>query len=140
MKLLSVLTLSLLFQTASAGGPLCTSQADCDALVQPEGCSITCEYPREDSSESPFCNTHCDDGIVHITSSCVAKEDCPDDAGEYCGYDCLDGSCLLWCEGGGEEGTPCEIDEDCGEGKECSKAVRRKLFGQMVEGWCVDAY
>ncbi|GMH77676.1 hypothetical protein TrST_g7558 [Triparma strigata] len=39
-----------------------------------------------------------------------------------------------------EEGTPCEIDEDCGEGKECSKGVRRKLFGQMVEGWCVDAY
>lgn len=82
--------------------------------------------------------------------------DCPSDAGQYCGYSCLDSQCALWCEGGALptscskdedcedyqtcwnevcsdnvylESEPCESDEDCEDGKKCSEG-RRMLKGK----------
>eukprot|EP00520_Triparma_pacifica_P016942 CAMPEP_0118652048 /NCGR_PEP_ID=MMETSP0785-20121206/11109_1 /TAXON_ID=91992 /ORGANISM="Bolidomonas pacifica, Strain CCMP 1866" /LENGTH=167 /DNA_ID=CAMNT_0006544537 /DNA_START=83 /DNA_END=586 /DNA_ORIENTATION=+ len=164
MKFTCLLLPLLALSSVNAGGPNCKSQKDCDGLVVDEGCEYVCDMPpRGDDStfeEDGFCNMFCEEGIIHITGvgdgdgediTCMDVSECPTSTDQYCGWDCLDGKCAMWCAGdigdvelemGGAGPGPCQTDADCADDEKCNldkkRLRRRKLFGGVegVVGTC----
>jgi len=65
---------------------------------------------------------------------CKKPEDCGEAADQYCGYDCSEGKCMMWCQGAPQPppSTGCVTFKDCPGEEQCHcephGTVRRRLL------------
>jgi len=113
------------------------------------GCTGTMQ---SGGTEVEFCCSSCGKDEICTTSigggsppnddeskKCKTSDECPKDAGSECGYDCMDGNCAMWCNGGEQ---PLPVEDECKTPEDCNEAAGWPLADQYCgydcsEGKCM---